>query len=317
MNPSKLRSLLLLAAVGGLVCSLGLSKAHGGSESEEAGRLFSEGRAAMKADDYAMAAEKLAASHKLDPSPGTLLNLAICEEKLGQLGRAWKHLQGVLEALPAKDPRRPIAQERLDAIAARVPKVTLHLNDDVPKDAVVRLDGQTVAPSQLGAPMAVDPGSHEVVLASDDGRTSRRKIQIAERDIKILRLGFSDEVDDEDQQTVSDADGGSPTGAYILLAVGAAGVATGSYLWFELNKRQDLIDNNCDAAKQCNERGMSAVDEGKSLMPIYMGAWAVGAVGLAAGTYFLLDSDEPDEAQTRVGAAPLPGGAALGVSGRF
>ena len=323
MNASKLRSLLLLAAVGGLVCSLGLSEAHGGSESEEAGRLFSEGRSAMKAEEYATAAEKLAASYELDPSPGTLLNLAICEEKLGQLGRAWNHLQAVLEALPAKDPRRPIAQERLDALKPRVPMLVLSLEDGAPSDAAVVLDGGSIDALRFSQPLAVDPGIHTIKVASAQG-TSNRKVRIEEGQRRSILLRVVDRADFNEADTVEQDDSGadSNTGAYLLLGVGVAGVATGGYLWMELNKRQDTIDNNCNAAKQCNERGMSAVDEGKSLMPIYLGAWAVGAIGLATGTYFLLDSgedsgDEPDKTQTRIGASPLPGGAALGVSGRF
>jgi hypothetical protein len=50
--------------------------------------LFKEARVLMKHDDYATARLKLEESQRLDPSPGTLLNLAICNEHLGQIATA-------------------------------------------------------------------------------------------------------------------------------------------------------------------------------------------------------------------------------------
>ena len=53
--------------------------------------LFSAGRADVERGDYASACPKFADSQRLDPAPGTLINLADCEEHVGQLARAWQH----------------------------------------------------------------------------------------------------------------------------------------------------------------------------------------------------------------------------------
>ena len=310
MMPSKFRSLTRALVIGSLAFLAGIASATAGPN--DAAELFRKGRAAMQEEDYATAAEKLRESHKLDPSPGTLLNLAICEEKLGELGQSWNHLQAVIAAVPADDPRRPIAEERATALKGRVPWLVLKLGEGVPSDAQVQVDGRSTETSE---PIAVDPGSHTVVVTSSQGKASQT-VSIAEGERKEIVLDNGQEGPAEETQKSAE-EPGSPIGAYLLLGVGAVGVATGSYLWFELNKKQDLVDNNCDANKQCNERGLEAAEDGKSLTPIYTGAWIVGAVGIAAGTYLLLDAGEPAEAGTKVGAAPLPGGAAVGVSGRF
>ena len=54
----------------------------------EAEQLFREGREAMKRADYALACPSFERSLALDPALGTLLNLAVCEEKRGRLGQA-------------------------------------------------------------------------------------------------------------------------------------------------------------------------------------------------------------------------------------
>src|SRR5436305_1114019 len=51
--------------------------------------LFREGKRLMKDHQIAAACEKFEASERLDESVGTLLNLADCREKAGQLATAW------------------------------------------------------------------------------------------------------------------------------------------------------------------------------------------------------------------------------------
>src|SRR5689334_14611288 len=55
----------------------------------EAEKLFRDGRALIKQGKLAQACEAFAASNKLEPSVGTLLNLGDCRAKLGQTATAW------------------------------------------------------------------------------------------------------------------------------------------------------------------------------------------------------------------------------------
>jgi hypothetical protein len=58
------------------------------ADSAAAEALFREGRDAAKHGDLETACADFAESQRLDPAPGTLLNLAECEEKLGRVASA-------------------------------------------------------------------------------------------------------------------------------------------------------------------------------------------------------------------------------------
>src|SRR5688572_21903825 len=74
-----------------------------------AGALFREGRAALKAEKYLEACSKFSESLRLEHAPGTVLNLADCEEKQGHLVSALALFRQVSRALPASDSRRSVS----------------------------------------------------------------------------------------------------------------------------------------------------------------------------------------------------------------
>src|SRR5262245_9051827 len=104
-----------------------LAATHGFAQPAEAASeaLFRAGRDAMQHGDARTACAKFRESYRLDRALGTLLNIAVCEEALGELSAAWQHHQSVIHELPEGDDRVVIAHQHLMQLDARLPRVTV------------------------------------------------------------------------------------------------------------------------------------------------------------------------------------------------
>src|SRR4051812_22569154 len=71
------------------VCSLGTFSKAGDLDQSLAETLFEEGRVLMQEGVLQQACAKFAESQRVAPACGTLLNLGVCHEKLGQTASAW------------------------------------------------------------------------------------------------------------------------------------------------------------------------------------------------------------------------------------
>jgi hypothetical protein len=122
----------------------------------EAQGLFDEGR-------FAEACPKFAASQRLDPGLGTLLNLARCYESEGRTASAWlAYVELVPIAERAGQPDRArIARERIEALQPRLMRLRLVVPAQV-ADMVVELDGDVVAPAAYQTAIPVDRGKHVI-----------------------------------------------------------------------------------------------------------------------------------------------------------
>src|SRR5262245_32765336 len=101
-----------------LVVSCAMAALLGGTgaraeDESQAEILFREGRAASRAGDWTTACAKFAESHRLDPAPGTRLNLARCEEVAGHPARALAMYRELARALAPDDERSPLVDERI------------------------------------------------------------------------------------------------------------------------------------------------------------------------------------------------------------
>jgi len=146
--------------------------------------LFRQGRQAANAGDYGAACALFEESNRLEAAAGTLLNLADCEENLGQLARAWQHFRELDAELPTADPRRRIAAERARALEPRTPKLRIELVSPVP--STVTRDGIALGQASLGLHIPVDPGLHVVIVSSTGRPDKQYEVRVSEgQDVEL------------------------------------------------------------------------------------------------------------------------------------
>ena len=124
--------------------------------------LFVEGKRLMAAGTYAEACAKLAASERLDPAAGTLLNLADCYEKNGQLASAWIAFRDAATA-SERNGRAAWAEQataRARILEPRLSTLTIELDPAAAAPGTeVTCDGVPLVRSAWGIAVPVDPST--------------------------------------------------------------------------------------------------------------------------------------------------------------
>src|SRR4051812_44022752 len=136
----ELRRLIRVGAVAAVLLHATVGRARGESIADG---LFCDGRGGLNAGDAAEGCADLSESQRLDPSVGTLLNLAICEEQLGHVATAWSKYREVQKVAPPDDERAAIAHHGMVELEPKVPWLRIQLGPTC-RDCVVKLDGKAV-----------------------------------------------------------------------------------------------------------------------------------------------------------------------------
>jgi hypothetical protein len=121
---------------------------------------------ALEKKDYDTACARFEASEKLDPAPGTLFNLATCEEGRGRFGAAARRWKEALDLLPAGDPRRAKVQENALAAEKKAGHLVLRLSPQAPPTTTVTLDDLPLSAAEIGVAVSVDAGAHRIVVSA-------------------------------------------------------------------------------------------------------------------------------------------------------
>lgn len=271
--------------------------------------LFLEARDAARRGDHASACPKFAESQRLGPAVGTLLNLALCEEKLGRVATAWQHLRQVIDQLPPGDDRIAFARATLATLEPRLPRLTLALDPSVPDGAVVLRDGVVIGQAGLGSAIPIDPGEHliELRVPGQESRVERVTITEGERLALTLRAAAPPparvahepaapvEVALAPRRAASSDDlPPMALGGWIALGVGAAGLAVGAVTGGLALDRKSVMDRHCDAASACDPEGLAAAESGAALATAATFSTVLGLAAIATGGVLLLASPADD-----------------------
>lgn len=325
------RAFLAVAACAAVLSAQHPSAAQDGNPAL-AEALFRDGQRLMKENVVPEACAKFAESMRLDPTTGTLLNLALCHEKEGKLARAWSELSqaAVQSGRAGNKERETFARDKVAELEKRLPHARIAV---APSSGVteVSVDGVPLGAAAWTIPLPVDPGEHVFVFS---GGGKRRRVAVAFAEGATQEVAITS-LDDHDASTIAhDGDHAeppttSPPGAeparggtqrtigFVVGGVGIVGVAVGTVFGLRALSEKSDVDANC-VDSRCNQVGLAAADDARSAATIATIGFGVGIAGLAAGTYLVLSAPRaPKAAQLRV--TPLLTGAAQGlqIGGQF
>jgi hypothetical protein len=292
--------------------------------------LFRAGRTAADRGDYSTACPKFEESNRLDPALGTAFNLADCDEHIGKIASAWQLFREVAQRLPAGDDRIAIANGRAAALEPRLPRLILKTKGTLPLGTAVLRDGVELSSASFDLALPVDPGDHVIVIRSP-GRADRDyavKANAGTTSDVLLEVGPvsvtpapatpkpGPTLDVDTKQTGRSR---SPLGVG-LIAVGAAGIATGLATGALALSAKKTVEDGCDVTKACTQEALDAADRGRTAATISTIAFGVGLAGTAAGLFVLLSGKADARAPAAVRRAPveaavLPGGAFVSIHG--
>jgi hypothetical protein len=338
-----LRCAAAAAWIGGVTLSPAVARAQAptGDSMAVAEALFRQARDLFKENKLAEACPKFAESHRLDPKLGTLLNLAVCNEKLGKTASAWAEYSSAaaIARREGQKEREEFAREQVAILEKKLARIVIQVAG-APPGLKLTWDDQPLDAAVLGTPVPVDPGSHKLSASAPSRKAWYGLVNVSTTpgQFPVAIPALEVEIPPPTPVPVPVAppavgpvapppqgapDPGAAKGSdtrplvYIGFSVGGAGVLVGAITGVVAIARggalhTDCTNNHCTADKQGRIDAATAIANASNV------SFALGAAGIVAGVAGLLLA-KPDAPPPRSGLTltPIVGPGALGLRGSF
>jgi hypothetical protein len=326
----------MLPAVAALLATqLFPSLAHADAAAAEA--LFQDGRKLLAAGKVAEACEKFAASNKLDPSSGTLLNLANCRVKEGKLATAWATFlsASTLAMSQGNAGRASEATRRAAELEQRLSYVSIVLASR-PPGLVVKRDGVEIEAATLDTRIPVDPGAHAFSASAPGFVDWSSTVEVSKPGVEEVRIPALKKADvpagpapTASARPVASAaptssaappasasaalpPGRSPTAGYVVGGVGLAVTAVGAYFGLRALGAYRDAEALCGSHKACPESARSPSDDATRSSTFATLGVGLGLATVGVGAYLVLTADREKQGESGLQLSPHVG---LGYQG--
>lgn len=277
--------------------------------------LFDEARNLMAAQRYAEACPKFAESQSLDAAVGTLLNLALCHEKLGKTASAFRNYRRAAAAAREKGQteREEIAKGRAAALESRLSMLVITRPPSAWEEGLeLRADGERIAPESRGEAIPVDPGECVITASAPGKRALRLEVTIPARagSRTVAHVPTLEDLPGE---------GGLSAASRHKIAAGALGgaalisIVVGSALGAQAISRNNASQSHCIEGNLCDAQGVVLRDEARLRGDVSTAAFIVGGAAAAGAITVWLTA--PSKVQASVGG--VGSGAGLLLGGAF
>ncbi|MEB2325077.1 MAG: hypothetical protein OZ921_21365 [Sorangiineae bacterium] len=336
--------------MGFAVCIGASASVSFGQDMAAAEALFREGKVLLDRGELEAACTKLAASQELDPSSGTLLNLATCHERQGRTATAWAEFLAAARLAQTQGRPERVAEgkKRAAALEPALSYMVITVTKRVPGLAIRRDDTELDA-GTWGSRIPIDPGPHALVASAAGYDAVELHITIGKSPevktviIPELRAAAAPSTPTaaptttppaaEKPQTAArtaspaltssaaDADHGAPnhTVAYVVGGLGGAALIAGGIFGGLAMSAYSRAKEECPTKMNCNEAAMSARDSAATRAMIADVGIGVGVVGLGVASvlYFTAGDGAGSRAAATFTPYAAPSQAGFSLEGAF
>jgi hypothetical protein len=169
-----------LLGASALALSITASSFAFGGDTSTAEYLFQQGLDAMKRNQFKEACDAFAGSNEADASPGTEMNLALCNEKQNKLATAWgwyRTAAGLAELRNQKD-RAELARAEAAKLEPKLHKLVISVKSPA-EGLVVTRNGAAVSGAVLGTDVPIDPGEYSIEVNAKGKVPWKQNVHIA------------------------------------------------------------------------------------------------------------------------------------------
>jgi hypothetical protein len=310
--------------------------------------LFQQARDLFKQERYAEACPRFAESQRLEPKLGTLLNLAVCHEKIGKIATAWAEYTSAatIARRDGSKEREDFARDQVAILEKKIARVVVQA-DASPAGPSITLDEQPLDRTALNTPLPIDPGKHRIGAAAPGKIAWSTVVEVpserAELTVPIPALAAVVEpppptvaplpappvvipiapappgppAPSASQSAPEPVRAGSLTLAYTGFGVGVAGVLVGAIAGGFTLAQASSIRDHC-IGNRCDSDQADALGSATAVANVANVGFTIGAIGLAVGVAGLFvaraSAPAPKAAAT---LTPILGPGAVGLRGSF
>ncbi len=287
---------------------------------DDARRLATEAAERYGAGEFAAALDLFVRAGKLYDAPTLQFWQALCLENLGRLVEAEARYAEVARTEIHEDTPEAFvkakrdSEQALEQLRKRLPtiKVIITHAKDISN---VELDGRVLPPPLVGAPVAVDPGTHVVKVTRSSGIVRTESVAIVESQAEEVYVDFDlpertpldplTSGTEKDQPAVRTWR--SPVG-YASLAIGGLGMTMGVVAGLRAMDKHRTLEDECPDDR-CPPEVHAEVDSFHTWRTVSTVGYALGVLGLGTGVVLLLTDNESG---TNTALTLGPNGASLG-----
>ena len=320
-----LRLMAVTLVASGVLC---LARPAHARDSAAGEALYRAAKESAKKGDWEKACAQFAESQRLDPAPGTLVNLADCEEHRGLVTSAWSHFTEVQPQFKPGDARAAYARDHAAALEKRIPRLTVRLQPGAPTAARVFRDEEELKGASLGVPLPVDPGKHVVVVkvGSAEARYPVTAVESQTAEIVVTAPAeIAPPKPVEERVTAppkpietppppadKPAESGNRTLGFALVAAGGVGLTIGGVTGVLALSNASKVKDTCGPSyATCDQASVDNAATGKTMATVSTVAFIAGGALLAGGLYFVFTAPQASSRSARAALAIGPSGAAL------